>query len=153
MRGILTLGLLFLGVYAISGKATEAILNSALVKIKSLSLDAGATVLDIVQGYKPLILSVEVTNTESVGTTINSFSGSAIMNNMAVADLFIELNVKLKPGEAVTIDIPILLDSAAVLTAGADAIQQKTIPPVIIEGVLTANSFTYPVNETFEFSI
>lgn len=152
MRGIITLGLLLFGMYAVSGKATELVLNNALVSLRSLTFEAGATVLDIVQGIKPLILSVDVTNTQEIGTTVNSFVGTAFINGFAVADVQQDFNIKMKPGESIIIDIPVLLDSAAVLNAAADSLATKLIPPINIVGTITANGFTYPVNETFELS-
>lgn len=152
MRGILALGLLFFGMYAISGKATELVLNNALVSLKSLTFEAGATLLDIVQGFKPLILSVDVTNTQNIGTTVNSFVGIAYINGFAVADIQQEFNIKMKPGQSVIIDIPVLLDGASVLSAAADALATKVLPPINIVGTIEANGFTYPVNETFSLS-
>ena len=152
MKGILKAALFVGLLYAFSGKATQQILDNAIVKIKDLSFAAGATVLDIVQGIQPLVLSVEVTNSQNIGATINGFKGVAYILGQPVAQVKEVFNVKLKPGETVLIDIPIILDSEAVLNVVSDIISNPVMPEVNVQGEIVANSFTYQVDEVFTFS-
>ncbi len=152
MRGLFFAALAIFGLYAISGKAAENILQSALVKIKDLSFQAGASLLDIVQGIQPLILTVEVTNTQQIGATINKFTGVAYMEGQPVAQVNQTFNISLKPGEAVLVDIPILLNSEAVLNAAGIIINDtRALPAINVQGSIIANSFQFPVDETFTF--
>lgn len=156
MRRVLTILLIIGGIiggaYVISGKATESILQNALVTIKDLSFAVGATVLDVVQGIQPLILTIEVTNTQNIGTTINSFIGTAYMLGQPVAQVADTFNIKIGPGETVIIDIPIILNSQQVLAVAGDAVKNKTLPDINVKGEIVANSFIFPVDEVFSFS-
>lgn len=153
MKKIFTIGLLLFGLYAVTGKAAEAVLNNVMVAFKNITLAAGATLLDIIQGSQPIILTLEITNTQQYGTTVNSFTGTAYMNGQPVGDVDHVFNIKLKPGVPTLIDIPITLNSEEVILAAGAGIQTKTIPPVNIQGTLNALSFNYPVNETISFDI
>lgn len=156
MNSLLKLALIVGGVvllYPASGLAAQAILDNAEITFKKFSLAAGATMLDVVQGLQPIIITVEVKNTHWAATVINKFVGTGYMNNSPVASINADINIQLLPGQTKNIDIPILLNSAAVIVAAGTSIQNKAIPPLVIEGEIIATSFTYPVNETIEFAL
>lgn len=151
MKRITLLGFGLLGLWMLNAFTAKTVLQNILVSFRGLTIQAGATIIDIIQGVKPLVLSVEVTNTQQVGVRVNAFTGTASVNGEPVGQINYALNTSLPAGQTVLIDIPILLDSEALLNAAGQSLADKALPPIQIDGDIVANTFTFPVHEVFTY--
>ena len=149
MKGLVKLGLFALLVYAYVGKSAQQVLYNLSISLKNISIAVGATVFDVLQGIKPIVLTVDAVNNTNVGSYIDRFTGTATMNGMVVANLDIPLDIDINPGATVTVDVPIYLDFESVVSVIGDSINKKEIPPIVLVGDLVASNLVYAVNETF----
>lgn len=141
-----------IGAYALTGLRAQEVLYNMTGTIKDIALASGSTVFDVLQGLSPVIITIDVTNSEDVGVMLNGFTGGAYMNGVEVAILDLAINQRINPHETVTLDIPVVLSFDSVMYVIDNYVTDKTVPPLTITGTLTAGGWKYPVNETFNFA-
>ena len=151
MHPLIYIAVFLIGSYALTGLKAQDVLYNMTGELKNVSLELGSTVLDVLQGLSPLIITIDVVNNEDITVTINSFVGSAQMQGYQVSTFDIQINQRIKQHETVTIDIPLVLDYESVLYVIDGYVTDQKIPSLNITGTLSAGGWNYQVNENFDF--
>lgn len=135
-------------VFALKASSAAIVLSSAQTEVDLYDLRIDGSFGDFILGKEPVILPLQIRNTQPVPLSVNGFTGGAYVDEQLIGTTRLSSPAILPPYGELPLEVPIYLNPGPAVATLVTSLLSLSVPLLTIRGTLTVEGLPLPINET-----